>query len=108
MKAQVDRCLELWTRHCCRHVDRETEPCRAPRAAPVISDRERSVVTGHCLLERHRFARRIPRRDRQGDRATEHRREHSFVQLTLDSTLDKLQIVVHDARLVIVAITLAA
>ena len=108
MKAQIDRCLELWTCHCRRHVDRETEPGRPPWTAPVISDRERSVVTGHCFLEGHRLARRVPRRDRQRNRAAEHRREHSFVQLTLDSTLDKLQIVVHDARLVIVAITLAA
>ena len=74
----------------------------------MVSNRERSIVTGRCLLVGHRLARRVPRRDHQRNRAAEHRREHSFVQLTLDSTLDKLQIVVHDARLVIVAITLAA
>jgi hypothetical protein len=108
MKAQVDRCLELRTGHCRRNVDCETEPRRTPRTAPVISDRERSVVTFHCLVEGHRLARRVPRRDRQRNRPAVHRREHSFVQLALDSTLDKLQIVVHDARLVIVAITLAA
>ena len=108
VEAEVDHRLELRPGHRRRHVDREAEPRRAPRPAPVVADRERSVVAGHRLVVRHRLARRVPRRDRQRNRVAVHRREHSFVQLALDSSLDKRQIVVHDARLVIAAITLAA
>ena len=73
--------------------------------APIV---ERPVVAGHRLVERHRLAGHVPRRDGQRDRVAVHRRQHPLVKLAPDASLDELEIVVHDARLVIAAITLAA
>ena len=74
----------------------------------MIADRERPVVAGHRLVERHRLAGHIPRRNRQRNRIVVQRRKHSLEQLAPNAGLDELQIVVHDARLVTAAITLTA
>ncbi len=108
VEAEVDHRFELRSGHRLRHVDREAEPCGAPGSAPMFTDGERSVVAGHCLVVRDRLARRIPRCNGQRNGVVVQRWKHSFVELAANSGLDELQIVVHDARLVTVAITLTA
>jgi hypothetical protein len=72
----------------------------------MFAESEWPVVTAHRLGERHWLTRRIPRRDRQWYYVAVDSRQHSLAQLALDATLDEQQVVVHDARLVTVAITL--
>ncbi len=108
MEAEIDHGFELRAGQLRWHVDGEPEPGRAPRPAPVVADSERPVLTAHRLVVRHWFAWRIPRLDRHRNQVVVHSRKDSLVQLPLDPSLDDLQVVVHDARLVSAAITLAA
>ena len=108
MKAEIDHGFELGSGQLRWHVDREPEPCRSPRPAPVVTHRERQIVAVDRLVVRDRFTWRIPGLHRQWDQVVVHGREHSLVQLTLNTSVDDLQVVVHDARLVSAAITLAA
>jgi hypothetical protein len=74
----------------------------------VFTNGEGSVVAGQCLVEPNRLARHIPSGNHQRNGAVVQRWKHSFVELAAEAGLDELQVVVHDARLVTVAITLTA
>ncbi len=107
MEAEVDHRLQLRAGELFWYVDRESEPRRAPWPAPVVADDERPVLAGHRLVECHWLTGHLPRLGHQWDRPAVHSGQNSLGELAPDSSLDQVKIVVHDARLVIAAITLA-
>ena len=84
-----------------RHVGGEAEPGGAPRAAPLLADRERPGRrrrARHRLGVRHRLAGGVPRLHRHRHAGRVHRRHHPLGQLPPDASLHQHRVVVHGPR----------